>query len=135
MAMASDLEVKPEELRTEGETKTDHIAQTLSDEWVKVLTNSVSSCGTEKILEEDWNCSSAHSILSFKGGRSRIRYVRDELLDLQFYGMEEQLCRWNEIMNCSGCIDAELHDMEKTVENERKPRRRNVDRRKRTRKK
>lgn len=134
IAMASDLEVKPEELRTEGETKTDHIAQTLSDEWVKVLTNSASSCGTEKILEEDWNCSSAHSVLSFKGGRSRIRYVRDELLDLQFYGMEEQLCRWNEIMNCSGCIDAELLDMEKTAENERKPRRRNADRRKRTRK-
>lgn len=132
--MASDLEVKPEELRTGDETKMDHIAQTLSDEWVKVLTNSVSSCGTEKILEEDWNCSSAHSILPSNGGRPRIRYVRDELLDLQFHGKEEQLCRWNQIMDYSGHIGAEIHDLEKTVENYSKPRRRNIDRRQRARK-
>lgn len=134
MAMASDLQVKPEELRTEDETKTDHAAQTLSDEWVKVSANSVSGRGTEKMVEEDWNCPVAHLILPSNGERQRIRYIRDELLDLRFHGEDEQLGRWNEIMSYSGNIGAEIHDMENTAENYPKPRRRNIDRRQRARK-
>lgn len=134
MAMASDLQVKPEELRTEDETKTDHAAQTLSDEWVKVSANSVSGRGTEKMVEEDWNCPLAHLILPSNGERQRIRYIRDELLDLRFHGEDEQLGRWNEIMSYSGNIGAEIHDMENTAENYPKPRRRNIDRRQRARK-
>jgi len=121
--MADDTELKSEELRTEDETKTDSIARTRNDEWVKVTANSDISCDTQKILAEDWNCSAVHSILPSNVGRPRIRYARDELLDSQFHGKEKHLGRWNEVMGYIGHIVAEIHEMEKTAE----PRRNSID--------
>lgn len=123
-AMADDPEVKSEELCTENETKTDSIARTRNDKWVKVTVDSDFSCHTQKIMAEDGNCSAAHSILPSNLGRPRTRYARDELLDSQFDRKEEQLGRWNEMMSSVGHIVAEIRGMEKAA----KPPGSNIDR-------